>query len=540
MYNGNISETFWKTDSDNVKRNYGYQYDALNRLTNSIYQKEDVPTNSYNEVIWYDPNGNITNLYRTGFQDGSDQNIPFEIDDLVYGYADKSNKLDYVIDRSNKLDGFRDGNLSGIDYLYDSYGNMTMDRNKNIPEGGIKYNHLNLPTSIIFESGSVINYIYNANGVKLIKKVNTVTAPQEMLQYDIQYISGFQYRNDTVEGDELQFFPTAEGYVNVLGGTQFNYVFNYTDHLGNIRVSYTYDQNDQQLKILEENHYYPFGLKHSNYNVDIVKYRKGNDGVSVILEPTERSEYQYKYNGKELQTELGLDLYDYGARNYDPAIGRWMNIDPLAEQMRRHSPHNYAFNNPLRFIDPDGMAPDDWRNKAGELVYDPNANAGKGAYTEYATNKDTAAGTLLQQTETGRQQFNKLVTSNIPTTLDVQSGKGPSAGTNNFLMGNTALTRNANTGEVEKADIEIYVGRIADFQSLIKQYFDAGKESSLTDEQKLYNEVNKKEATAANIGHEIEHAVDKANQDLKGAASEVVPDQKEKEIMEQYIKQRNE
>ncbi|WP_082084347.1 RHS repeat-associated core domain-containing protein [Flavobacterium sp. 316] len=77
--------------------------------------------------------------------------------------------------------------------------------------------------------------------------------------------------------------------------------------------------------------------------------------------------YQYKYNGKELQTELGLNMYDYGWRNYDAALGRWMNMDNLAEKFITFSPYHYAGNNPISNIDVDGNefteAMQEWINK---------------------------------------------------------------------------------------------------------------------------------------------------------------------------------
>ena len=115
-----------------------------------------------------------------------------------------------------------------------------------------------------------------------------------------------------------------------------------TDHLGNVRVSYKKDVQNGGVTVLDENHYYPFGMRHRGVN-------------SVKLNP----DYKYSYNGKELQNELGLNMHDYGARNYDASLGRWIVVDPAAELMRRFSPYNYVFNNPLVFIDKDGMLPDD-------------------------------------------------------------------------------------------------------------------------------------------------------------------------------------
>jgi len=147
---------------------------------------------------------------------------------------------------------------------------------------------------------NTIRYIYDARGQKVKKIVNTTGQPT----VTTDYAGGFQYNNNL-----LQFFPTAEGYVEP-NGSSFKYVYQYKDHLGNIRLSYSDANNDGAItnsEIIEESNYYPFGLEHNGYNNVVTS----TNPASKLL-----------YNGKELQDELGLNMYDYGARNYDPSALR--------------------------------------------------------------------------------------------------------------------------------------------------------------------------------------------------------------------------
>jgi RHS repeat-associated protein len=196
-------------------------------------------------------------------------------------------------------------------YTYDNNGNLTKDSNKGI--ASITYNSLNLPSVVTFSNGNTVTYTYSADGRKL-RTVHVAGGTTTTTDYagNVVYENGTQKR-----------MLTETGYVDLTDNAHYFYI---KDHLGNTRVV-----ADEDGSAKEQNEYYPFGL---NY-------------TATTYQP-------YKYNGKELDTRGGLNWYDYGARHYDAALGRFLTVDPLAEKMYGWSPYGYCFNSPIKFVDLNG------------------------------------------------------------------------------------------------------------------------------------------------------------------------------------------
>jgi len=405
LYNGNISQTLWKTSNDNKLRSYGYNYDALNRIKSASYKATSEADRYSLNNINYDKNGNILSLQRQGHVVanptlGSSSHFG-NMDDLSYYY--NGNQLHSVTDNGNDTYGFKDGNTSDStfsngngddddDFKYDANGNMIKDANKGIIS--ISYNHLNLPIEVKFPEhsdwgievvGNKIKYVYDATGNKLEKVIYT-TGFYGYTKVHTAYAGNYIY-NKTVEPAGLpnpnnpnpeppvykfQFFNHAEGYVKNENGI-FNYIYQYKDHLGNVRLSYSDNDGNGTItsstEIVEESNYYPFGLKHKGYN------NVHNGGNSVAQ--------KFMFGGKEFQDELGLDMYDYGARNYDPSLGRWFGIDELAEDYHSSSPYGFVGNNPITNMEIDGRF---WIRTVGE----------DGSVTYEAENGDSASSLYKQ------------------------------------------------------------------------------------------------------------------------------------------------
>ena len=207
---------------------------------------------------------------------------------------------------------FKDGVKQTNEYAYAANGNLTKDLHKNIRS--IQYNCLNLPSVVTFADGSTITYTYAANGTKLrtAHKISNTTTTTD-------YCGNVVYENGTPK-----YLLTEEGYVTLVD-KKYHYFLK--DHQGNNRVVV-----DAAGTVEEVNHHYPFG---------------GLFASSGKAQP-------YKYNGKEYDDQNGVNWYDYGARMYDAATGRFTTQDRFAEKYYAMSPYQHGANNPVKNVDVNG------------------------------------------------------------------------------------------------------------------------------------------------------------------------------------------
>jgi RHS repeat-associated protein len=330
------------------------------------------------------------------------------VDDLSMTVYD-GNRLRKVTDSAGDQSGsdvmeFKDGYTQpDEEYIYYSNGSLMADYNRNICM--IKYNYLTLPQSVQFRYGHRIEYLYDAAGVRHRTRHREANhdlnlnysnwSLAEPAESDILHTTVTDYvGNKIYKNGVLKVILTEEGYIEK-ENNMFNPYYYLKDHLGNNRIV----MNSSGTVVQATNHY-PSGTSIAEYP------RRTDQGVQP-----------YKFGGKELDRTNGLDFYDFEARAFDPTLMRFTTIDPLAEKYYNISPYAYCANNPLRYIDPTGLAYRPKKNEDGEYdgfewvddleAYDENNVLKDGYFDKAILFVDNGTWTI------GTYQKNKYVSFNI-------------------------------------------------------------------------------------------------------------------------------
>lgn len=370
-YNGNISAMNWtyRTDTDTIVNGYRFTYDAHDRLASAYsVTGSDFSSGRYHVEYEYDKHGNMVNLYRNGGKGGM-------IDEMNWSY--EGNRVVEITDMVGEqgrydMKEYRDYNHNGLDYFYDSNGNMTADLDRDIV--AIRYNLLNQPDTVQFRNGSAIVNYYTADGKrtgsKYLTPQTTVVIPAgqtfgstsgtaAMSSHVTARRGSLEYAGADFESDTLIRIHNGDGYLDC---SEQDFRYFVRDYQGNIRTVYGSavakltpveppfsstnrgpiggDKPPIRPKPIEHTvtyqrmQYYPFGLPYE-----------------VHYQPEEQP---YKYGGKEFIELHGYDSYDFDARMYYPALCRFMTMDPLCEKYYSISPYAYCNNNPVKYIDSDG------------------------------------------------------------------------------------------------------------------------------------------------------------------------------------------
>jgi RHS repeat-associated protein len=323
--NGNLANVRWQRLGTTMFA-HTYGYNIYNELTCVTYFDADasgnlIYTSKYGENYTYYKNGKISVMARKG-EAGTN------IDLCSYTYQAASNKLARVSDSANNPAGFNRNGManSGSVLTYDANGNQISDLYRNV--ASITYNHLDLPTSVLRTDGSKLEMTYSASGELLQRKTYLNGGVLSEIK---DYIGNYEFIGNAIEA-----INHSQGRYKRTSTTEFRHEYVLADQVGSTRIVYSdlnLDDNITVSDIIDENHYYAYGLEYT--------------GAGYI-----NGGYPYKFNGIERVESYNMDFALY--RGLDPILGRWYQVDPKAEAMMGMSPYCAMNNNPVTYADPNG------------------------------------------------------------------------------------------------------------------------------------------------------------------------------------------
>ena len=326
-YTGNITSWQWQhkgdPSGDGPQNRYVFTYDGLSRLANTTqYVNGELNKQNVERFLTYDRNGNLQTFIR--YENGSC------VSNSTYNYS--GNRLvsycpGTVFEREDVGIGEIIVPKKGIVFpltvqlhQYDANGNVTKDWERGLD---MSYNCLNLLEYASDNDANAINYCYLADGTKL-----SVT---DVGENGLYYLGSLVYeKHANTIGLESAGFSSGRIVATAGNDTEIRYFL--TDHLGSVRVVATDKDN-----VLERNDYQPFGKRWNTASLPV-------------------SDNRDRFNGKEDQSFAGLPFSDYSARMYDRERGRWLSQDPKSEDYFSSTQYGFCGNNPIRYIDPSGMA----------------------------------------------------------------------------------------------------------------------------------------------------------------------------------------
>lgn len=337
LYNGQISGIKWRAKMNshpynNVGRAYVYSYDKLGQIRNALFKGNNgsgwnFRNGAFDEKnISYDLNGNILTLERNTWSGAVSS-----LDKLSYSYKTTggNDQLKQVIDANGGggTYGFKNQSADAEHYLYDANGNLIQDKNKNATYSYNDLGKINRVTLLAY-TNRYIQYNYDGSGTCLSKQVVDNGSTVKTTSYIADFV---------VVDNVLSYINTAEGRLRTTGAAG-TYEYYIKDHLGNVRVSF--ENVGGVASVRQENSFYAFGLVH---NATIVP-----SGENKKIVP-----------GSDWENDFGNDpdLYTMPYRQYDPVLGRFNAVDPMAEKYDDLSVYNFCFNNPVSFSDPTGADP---------------------------------------------------------------------------------------------------------------------------------------------------------------------------------------